>query len=427
MLMIALMLAVQAVPVPAPADLEALLAEARAHFPGLAAARGRLAAAETVPSQLEALPDPLAGISWTNAGLTSSTIGDDGDSMISLTWSQEVPYPGKRRLAGDAGRGEIDVVRWSAEQARLELEARVKRWYAELYHSDRSTAVLAENRVLLESFLATARSRYETGGGLLQNVLKAQTEISRLDASVETFAAERRNAQAQLNALAGRAIDAPLGPAMELPESAEPINADVLATQAMQRAPAVMRLEAIARRNGARVELARRQTKPDFVWGGAYGYRGDLDAEITGSFGMRLPLYRERKQAQAIAQTLDEAEAAQRDLETAKLEVAVQIRTLLSEALRAERLVRLYREAMIPQARSALDSSASAHATGRADFLMLLNDFTAVLSYELDSVTQRHQRFVALSALEGLTGIELLRAASATPGTPGMPEKEDAR
>jgi outer membrane protein, heavy metal efflux system len=82
-----------------PANLAALLKEAEQNNPDIAAALSRRAEAETKPSQLEAFPDPVAGASYTNAGLTRSTLGEDGDTMLWLSWSQEVPYPGKRRLA----------------------------------------------------------------------------------------------------------------------------------------------------------------------------------------------------------------------------------------------------------------------------------------------------------------------------------------
>jgi hypothetical protein len=96
---------------PAPLDLAALLREAREANPALASARGRLAAAEAAPSQAEAPPDPMASVTLNNEGLDALTLGDSDDTFILLRWEQEVRYPGKRRLAGAAARGEYIAAR----------------------------------------------------------------------------------------------------------------------------------------------------------------------------------------------------------------------------------------------------------------------------------------------------------------------------
>src|SRR5262245_29377064 len=214
-------------------DLAALLREADAGNPQIGAAASLKSAAESVPSQMEAPSDPIAGLSYTNVGLTESTLGEEGDSILELSWTQEVPYSGKLRLAGEAARREIEVSRQRLDQVRITVAARVKQAYAELYHSDRTSQILQESRALLESFLQTARTRYESGEGLLQNVLKAQTEISKLDADLEKLLQERRTAQARLNTLAGRASDQALGPALELPEMLGPLDSSALESDAL--------------------------------------------------------------------------------------------------------------------------------------------------------------------------------------------------
>jgi outer membrane protein, heavy metal efflux system len=288
----------------------------------------------------------------------------------------------------------------------------VKQAFAELYHADRSAQILNESRELLTSFLHSARARYESGEGLLQNVLKAQTEITKLDAEMEKLVEERRAASALLNTLAGRPADTLLGPALSLPEASAPPDPAAIEARAIERAPEILEQQATILREQARLELARLMMKPDFIWGAGYGYRGGLDPEVNGSLGLRLPLFRQRKQAQAIAQTSQEVETARRELESRKLKVAAEVRRWLAQVTRAGNLERLYQEGVIPQARLALESSAAAFGVGRVDFLTLLSDFGTVLAYELDYVTQHHERVLALAALERLADEELVPAAN---------------
>jgi len=389
-------------------ELSDLLREAEANHPALAAANHRILASESIPSQAEALDDPVARVSYTNVGFDSLTLGEEDAAILTLSWSQALPYPGKRRLAGDAARGEVEVSRRQLDLIRLEIAALIKRAYAELYHSDRTSQIVRENRELLRSFLDTARARYETGEGLLQNVLKAQTEISKLDAELEMLLEERRTAQVTLNTLAGRSVDAAVGPALALPGTTSPIEPADLEREAVARSPQLLEREAAIRREQARLDLARRQLKPDLTWGAAYGYRSGLDPEITGSLGVRLPLYQNRKQAQGVVQASHQLDAARSELDAARLSVVAEVRRLAARYERAEALSRLYAEGVIPQARNALESAGAAYGVGRVDFLTLLSDFSTMLAYEKESVTQRHEQVLVLADLEKLTAKQLL-------------------
>jgi outer membrane protein TolC len=404
-----------------PLELAELLREAAARSPEIAAARGRLRAAEAVPSQMEALPDPVAGVTYQNESFTTITYGDTEDSFLAFSWTQELPYPGKLDRAGDVARGEAAMSRTRLDRIGLEVAARIKSSYADLYRIDRTAAILSGSRELLVSFRDTARARYETGEGLLENVLKAQTEITNLDARIETLAQERASAAAMLNAAVGRAGDPPLGPAASLPEPAPAPDRETLVREAVERSPEVREMEAALVRDEARLDLARRQLKPDLMWGAMYANRGDLDPMIAGSFGLRLPVFRGRKQVQGIVQARHEAEAARLDLETVRLRVAAEVRGLAARAARAGTLVRLYAEGILPQARAALESASAAYGVGRVDFLTLLTDFTTLLTYEIEHETQRSERVAALAEIERLTG-RVLVPAGPEPGTaPGPP------
>jgi outer membrane protein TolC len=404
-----------------PADLGALLREAEANNPEIAAARSRVSAAETVPSQMEAPPDPLAGVSYTNAGLIEPTLGDDPDAMLTLSWSQEVPYPGKLRLAGEAARREIDMSGRRFDQIRLDVLARLKQSYADLYRIDRTSSILQESRELLTSFMESARARYETGDGLLQNVLKAQTEIAKLDVELEKLTQERLSVVAALNALAGRTRNEAMGPVVALPESVAAIDSATVEEQILSHSPEILEAEAAARRDEARLDLARRQLKPDMMWEAAYTNRGALDPMVMGLFGLRLPVYRQRKQAQGIIQAAHQLDASRLDVDSVRLKVMAQARDLLARVSRAEALARLYTEAVIPQARTSLESAAAAYSVGRVDFLTLMSDFAMLLGYEVDYEMQRSERVSVLAALERLTGSSLIEPAAG-----GSPAREES-
>jgi len=397
-----------------PTDLGALLAEAESNHPELKAWTARREAAARVPSQLEALPDPLLTGAYTNESFDSLTLGSSPDSSLAFLWTQDVPYPGKRRLAGDVARGELTTAEREIEVARVRIRSRVKRLYFDLYRIDRTTEVLEETRKVLASFVASARARYESGEGTLENVLKAQTEVTAIEADIAMNRQERHGTEAMMAAAVGRSTEESFGPVIDLPPAVTP-DRKALETEAIATAPEIRVLEAMVDTEIRRLDLARRNQKPDLMYGAGYSNRGGLDPMIMGMVGVRLPLYRARKQAQAVAQTEYELEAAQRDVDRGRIDVAARVRDLFAQFERASALAPLYEDGLIPQARSTLDAAAGSYAAGKTEFLSLLDDALKLLRYQIEYERQRVGALQALTGLEEITGSELISPVSGDP------------
>lgn len=398
-------------------DLAGLLARADASNPEILAAQARVEGLKHVPSQVEAYPDPTTSVAYTNETLTEFTLGSLDMSNLTFYWTQEVPYPGKRGLAGDVARSEIDVAGQTVEVIRLRVRAAVKDAYAELYRIDRTASIIEESRALLQSFRDAAKVRQETGQGILENVLKAQTELTQVDIELAGLAQERRSAVAALNALLGSPDNAPLGTVTTAPSGETPDPA-VAEKAALDRSPELGALRAATRRDETRVSAAKKNLKPDFMWGAGYAYRGSLDPMVMGMFGMRLPVYRNRKQKEAVVQSQYDLTATQRDLDSREFTLLAEVRDLLARADRASEQMRLIREGTLPLARSTLDSASAAYSAGRAEFVTLIEDFRAFLGFEKDFEMQHAEKIRALAALEPLTGTEYVLPGGIA-GAPG--------
>ncbi len=394
-----------------PADLGALLSEAESNRPELKALAARREAAARVPSQMEALPDPLLTAAYTNESFDSFTLGSSPDSSLAFTWTQDLPYPGKRRLAGDVARGELTSAEREIEVARARIRSHVKRLYFDLYRNDRATEVQEETRKVLASLVASARTRYESGEGTLENVLKAQTELTAIEVDIAMNRQERRGTEAMLAASLGRSSEASFGPARDLPPIVPPDRATV-EERALAISPELRVLEAMADTEARRLDLARKSQKPDLMYGAGYSNRGGLDPMIMGMVGVRLPLYRAHKQAQAVAQTEYELEAAKLEVDRGRIDVTARVREQFARFDRASALAPLYSDGLIPQARSTLAAAVGSHAAGKTEFLALLDDVLKLLRYEIEYERQRVDALVALTGLEEITGIELIPPVS---------------
>src|SRR5260221_2433136 len=99
-----------------------------------------------------------------------------------------------------------------------------------------------------------------------------------------------------------------------------------------------------------------------------------LDRMVMGMLGLKLPLYRGRKQAQALLAAESEATAARQDLADLQLRTRASVRELTARVERADRLVTLYGQGVVPQASSALEAARTAYGVRRRCFLDLFND-----------------------------------------------------
>jgi outer membrane protein TolC len=357
------------------------------------------------------MPDPTLTAAYTNEGLDSLTLGSTPDASLAFTWTQDLPYPGKRRLAGEVARAEVTTAEQQIEAARVRVRSAVKRLYFDLHRIDRSAEILEETRKVLASFVESARARYESGEGALENVLKAQTEVLAIEVEVEMNRQERRATEAMLVSSLGRRTDATFGRAQRLPPIVAP-DRTALDERAASISPELRVLQAMADTEARRLDLSRRNLKPDLMYGAGYSSRGGLDPMVMGMVGIRLPLYRGRKQAQAVAATESLLEAARRDVERGRIELAAQVRELFTRLDSAGALAHLYADGLIPQARSTLDAASGSYAAGQTDFLALLDDALKLLRYEIELERQRVDALQALVGLEELTGADLIAPAS---------------
>ena len=153
----------------------------------------------------------------------------------------------------------------SVDEARLQLIKNVKSKWWQLYYMDRALDTVASNQALLRQFITVARTKYETGKGLQQDVLLSQLELSRLMDQEIQLQAIRRNQAIQLNIL----MDRPANDSFLLPDKVSMMMPTLAEeSELYQKAASVRpRLKEMERQIDAaqsRLDLAKRDYYPDF-------------------------------------------------------------------------------------------------------------------------------------------------------------------
>ncbi len=396
-------------------DLGSLLDEAMRESPRLTAMERRVESAGAVVGQRESLPDPVLQASYTNDGLSDFTLGTSEFANLTIGWEQEVPRRVARDRAAAAADADAQVVRASTASARAAIRARVIELYTALWRADRTLALLAEGRTLLQAAASAAQARYESGEGIQEGVIRAQSALRTIDLEIDETGLGRRQAEIALAAEIGRMDDATFPAVDDLPAIDGKLDVESLLASAGAASPELGESAARERAAQAALEEARTQTKPGYSWMAAYQNRGGLDPMVMGGVSMRLPVRKNRNQDRLIAGAGLAAEAAAKERDDARIRVAARIRSQAAEIASLDARLSLYTEAIVPQRVAAYESANAAFSSGRAEMSLVLDDLERSVRAREDALALEARRVEAAASLEAMTGATLLSIA---PGRP---------
>jgi outer membrane protein TolC len=387
-----------------------LLKQALDRNPEILAAQKRYEAARQRPAQASALPDPMISPGWNSSGAPwpGAGLGKEPVANVGVMISQELPYPGKRKLAGDIASKEAEIEFQAYQNAQFSVVSRLKQAYYRLAWAYASTDILDRNLELLRRFLRISEARYSVGKAEQQDVLKAQTQMSMLEARRVPLEQEKRAREAEINSLLNRAPDASVGRPVDLAPVPLDSTFEELQAAARGNSPMVLRDEKMIQRSELAVNQARKAYYPDITLNGGVYSMGGMPAMYMFRADIKVPLYWFRKQRPGVTEHAVGVQQARATLHATEQSLSYQIRNDLTMAEAASRLAALYRDTVIPQAGLTLESSLSSYETGRVDFLTVLTNYLTIIEYEMNYIEQLQNQYLAMSRLEELTGKRLL-------------------
>lgn len=403
-------------------NLQRLIEETAARSPEIKAARERWEAAKAVVPQVQTLPDPRLQFGYQRMPMTDPLQG------AMYGFGQEIPFPGKLRLKGEVAQSEVDRLEQEYHATRLRLIASLKEAYFNLHFVHKSIDIVEKNKALLMQFEKTAKSRYAVGQAAQQDVFRAQVEISRVLDRLAVLDQQKESLHAAINRLLNRPPAGPLGTPEELHTTILTIPLQELSRRADEFSPALMATAKSIDRSERSVSLAKRQYYPDFDVT-ALGLRNDRinDNGYQIMVGIKIPLFYETKQRQGVREALASLEGAREDFSATRQDLLFQVKDGFVQAQRAERLIMILRDAIIPQATMALQASQAGYGVGKVDFLTLLNSLLTLQESELELHGEMVAHEKAVARLEEVTGGPLTTAGSFSLGEATRPEQSEQR
>ena len=386
--------------------LKDLEVEALKNNPEIQMAEKRAESAGERKTLAAAAPDPEIGYAIKNVGgLSTSTVGKEEMSMQGWVFTQEIPFPGKLGAKGNAARKQSEREHENAREMKLRVLNNLRAAYYEYHFLFRSSEILEQTKELMKNFQHIAETRYSTGQGMQQDVLRSQLEVSMiLDKLAELE--QKKEAQAGLiNSLVGRSPLASLGRPADLARTSTGRSMDDMAAMALAHSPALHGKQRMVEQSEFELSMSRREYLPDFVVSAGRFTRGDFKDFYEASVMLKVPLYFWNKSAGVRAASAD-LSASRYDLEAARLMTLTRVRELYSMMRTSEHHIHLYESGIIPQARLALQSTTSNYQVGKTDFTALLESQNLLLKYRLMEQEELVNLNKTMSMLGEITGEE---------------------
>jgi outer membrane protein TolC len=367
-----------------PLSLPDLVREALDRNPEVQMAARTLDAKRARVPQAAALSDPVLMYGVVNEGrpIPFQTLGERDFSEAYVGISQDLPFPGKRRLRREAAQEEVEAAQAAYDAARRRLSADVAEAYYDLYATHAALDVVDESARLLEQLIKVAHTRLSVGQTSQQDVLDAEVEVSRLEERRTELSARRAILEERLRSLLYRRTAEKLGrPAPAMP-TALPGTLDELLARAEERSPVLAERAGMVAQAERLTDLAKRDRKPDFSVNFTYHNRGGLDPMYSFGGTLTLPNLHGR-QSHAVEEAVANLGGARSAADMARAEVRYAVTDAYQTASSAERLLRLYDEGILKQARLSIDSALAQYRVGKVEFLTLITSWRRLLDYDL--------------------------------------------
>lgn len=390
-----------------PTPLRVLTEEALQKNPQIAASSNAWQASQKVPQAVAALPDTQISVEQFSVGSPRPFAGYSNSDFayVGFGVSQDIPYPGKRRLLAEAAKQYSASMKAQTESVRTDIVSNLKKVYFQLAYIQETLAILQRDEVLLKQIEQAAEDRYRVGQESQQDVLKTQLQHTKILQEFAHHHQEEGMLEAQLKELLGRQQDSPDIVTEAIVARTIPFSVSELLQRAREQNPDLQSQNATVQQRKTQVTIAQKNSRPDFNV--QYNYEhttSQFRDYYMATFSVRLP-NRGRQKAE-LAEAQEEAEQAHHQLDSESQHIYSEIQQQYVQAQTSEEQLKIYKDGLIPQSNVTFQSALSSYQSNRQDFASLLSAFLDVLNFEMEYRSELTEHESALTELERLTGVE---------------------
>lgn len=389
-------------PYDSPLTAERLVAAVLERNPGLEAQRAAMSAAAARIRTAGALDDPMLSV-----GVAPRTIGNAIGTRGNAGVSQALPWWGTRDARAAAAQATADAATQDVQSLALRLRAMAQSAFADWRYVHAALEINRRHQALYTELREAARARFAAGLAPEQDVLQADVERTMLRRQALELTQQQVATRAGINALLNRPSDAPVPPPGPLPSAGDLPPLAALQSFARERHPELRALQFQERAASEQMRLAQKARFPSLVLSAGYDSMWDDPVQrSTVGLSINVPLDQGKRTAEIDAARAD-AHRAEESLADLSARLGSELAAAYAAVEETRQSLALYRGELLPLADSTLAAARSEYASGRSDFLYVINAERSRLDAELGLAHAEAELFKGMAELGRLAGTSL--------------------
>ena len=389
-------------------ELPNLIRVAVERSPKVRAAKARWQATIEQYPQVTALPDPMFMYGYYMRSVETRV----GPQRHRLSFSQTFPYPGTLDAAGEVVKKAIEIERVKHEQVIRDLIVELKLSYHELAYLQRAVELTRQNHELVVSILTIATARYAEGEAILNDVLKAQSQLAQLEYDLILLKELQLVEHANINGILSVPSTTSLG--TTVPVAYEPLDVTLsdIEKQALSKRQELQIAGLAVEKATEGITLAELQTKPMLKFDLMAIETGKalmMDAPDSGKdpftigIGVTIP-WSSLKNSSKVREAQKNQEVVTANKHSLEDATRVALRKVYFRLENARRLVELYENTLIPQAGAAIELAETWHQEGPKSIAGFLETQSVWLNFNLARLRAMADYQQNVARLEQLVG-----------------------
>ena len=378
-------------PLPSPLALGDVIRIAAERRDEIQAARARTRAGEARPAIVSALSDPMLSPSLDH--LPFMLNGAD----FSVAIEQQIPLSGIRGHRRASSLADVDRLRAEANRTTLDVGIEAANAYLMLQERRRTAALLDEQVTFARSVVSAANARYASGTAPQSDVLRAEVEVARLEATARALVGEVRGAEAMLNTSLALDADTSVPPLSPL-TLAQPIPAWPSIRSALTSRPELAAGRAEIARADAEVQVMRDMFKPMATIRTGPSYTMAEGRGWMAMVGLSLPIWRGKLKA-GVAEAEAMRAMSEADLRAMTRMIEGDAAAAISQLQAARDRQSALTTDVLPRARMAIEPAVASYGAGQLPLVSVIEAIQALWGVQSDLIAADTQLGLAWARL----------------------------
>ena len=364
------------------------------------------------------LPDPKVSVGLANLPTDTFDFAQEGMTQFKVGVSQMFPRGDSLAIKKEQLELLGGQYPYQRQDRKAKVTVLVSHLWLDAYKAQQSIALINDKRALFEELANVAQASYSSALGKtrLQDIVRAQLELTRLDDRLTTLSQHNDMFRARLSEwLSDYFVDNRLQ--TSLVESQKLSTSFVLARQLpdtqlanpqlyrevtetdpqilfdyLSDHPAVNAIGQKIKASSSAIELAQQKYKPEWGINASYGYRDNdpmgNDRSDLFSVGVTfdLPLFTSNRQDKLVESAVSRTEAVKTEKSLLLRKLIASFETTKAQLVRLNQRQQLFQQQLLPQMHEQAEASLTAYTNDDGDFAEVVRARIAELNAEINAL-----------------------------------------